>query len=1207
VPDYGGRVRRLADHAFQSGGRATWRRQLRSATLLGQIRQPDTPVPSFTFDALEIARVNDLVRLAELTRSPRERRADPGQLPVVAQTYADLADRFPHGVPRRAELLALAASTWSLAGYQANAAALADDYLSEIGDPEATAALQVQRTADAAPAAIAVLAGAMLRRDVAQVTRLGAASDLAVRQLGRRFLEEAGDAPLDRADSAVLAVYGLVGRAARRLARFWQLGDRTAGYQAVEDLRRASRHLLDASVVDTWVLVDNLAHVVEDAVAVSPWRLLRRTTNWNGLWERYLRALAIGDHPVVQVWPSQRAVLDKGLLDRDAANLTVSMPTSAGKTHIAEWAILHALAEPSGGLLPRLAVYVVPSRALAGEVERHLAASLGLTGLRISGLFGGSEHVDYELRLIATTDVLVVTSEKFDLLLRNDDTLAERLALVVADEGHLLGEGDRGLRLEMVLTRIRRIAPNARVLVLSAVLPNASEIASWLAPAGTEPRSADVSWSPSRLRIGVFTWRGQETDGQQGFVEYRADDAEPGFFLPYVLTRHIRRTRLFPTEKSDIAAALALHYQQLGSVLIAVPKKASAATAARAVMAAARNQGVSLGTDDSGVIPAEVAAQRERVAEAVAEFAGGNHELAAMARAGVGYHHADVPEVIRQELERAYRCGAIKVLCATSTLGQGVNLPAKTVVVSGTWRDQDDEIPVRDFLNVAGRAGRPFRETEGHVILVAGNPREATRLRRKYVDNPQPEPILSTLARLYMGLVKARLGHFPDDAARVPDDLELADPADDKAAGWADALDLQLLTLLAEEVVDTADERLLTDAVQEALTGTLGAYQLGAERYTLVPMARFAVRRVRAVVARVPDAAQRDAYLRTGLSLNGCESALSAAHQLIAAIEADPGLLEDDQWERMRSVLLAEAVKVTEIQRACAREGADPGVLADLAASWIDAYSIDELRQRFASQLGITDPMRFVLVLDRLVVHDLAWVLSAVLQLCDHEREQPLHGPVTASAAMAKYGVNTEYACFAASVGVRSRHDAMALGQMFAADNIIRDFPNFLAWASGLDPDTIRDVVGARTAELFIDRTATLLTPRTALDLAIRESGTLSAPLRGIRPMGTAGLLDQVTVGDEVYLQREHGNAADVNAIAVHLATGEKVAYLAREVARVLAPLADLDGGPQITATLATRPPPGDDTHARLERHDAIKVNITVVPRPPTPAKDVVS
>ena len=111
-----------------------------------------------------------------------------------------------------------------------------------------------------------------------------------------------------------------------------------------------------------------------------------------------------------------------------------------------------------------------------------------------------------------------------------------------------------------------------------------------------------------------------------------------------------------------------------------------------------------------------------------------------------------------------------------------------------------------------------------------------------------------------------------------------------------------------------------------------------------------------------------------------------------------------------------------------AREGADPGVLADLAASWMDAYGIDELRQRYASQLRITDPMRFVLVLDRLVVHDLAWVLSAVLQLCDHEREQPLHGPCDSERCDGQIRRQHRVRLLAASVGVRNRRDAMALG-----------------------------------------------------------------------------------------------------------------------------------------------------------------------------------
>lgn len=85
------------------------------------------------------------------------------------------------------------------------------------------------------------------------------------------------------------------------------------------------------------------------------------------------------------------------------------------------------------------------------------------------------------------------------------------------------------------------------------------------------------------MRVGGFTWQGREVDGQQGVVRYRDDDADHNFFLPFVITRRLLKTRLFPTEPKDVAAELALHYGRLGPVLIAAPKRASTATTARAV------------------------------------------------------------------------------------------------------------------------------------------------------------------------------------------------------------------------------------------------------------------------------------------------------------------------------------------------------------------------------------------------------------------------------------------------------------------------------------------------------------------------------------------------------------------------------------------------------------------------------------------------
>jgi hypothetical protein len=246
------------------------------------------------------------------------------------------------------------------------------------------------------------------------------------------------------------------------------------------------------------------------------------------------------------------------------------------------------------------------------------------------------------------------------------------------------------------------------------------------------------------------------------------------------------------------------------------------------------------------------------------------------------------------------------------------------------------------------------------------------------------------------------------------------------------------------------------------------------------------------------------------------------------------------------------------------------------------------------------DPMKFAAVLDRIVVHDLAWVLSAIVQLIEHESGEPLVGHVNAVAAMAKYGVPTEPACYAASIGVRNRDDARALGDLFPVMLGV-NFPLFLAWVCTLTADDVAAHVSPETARRFLDRAAALMTPQGALNLLVTESGRLVAPLRGIRPMRTAAAVEQLSVGDELRLVREYDNSADQNAIAVTNEGGTKLGYVAREVARVLASLLDLEEGPRVTSTLATIPrvAPGtaeDDGHRALEGRDVVRIEIVVSP-----------
>jgi hypothetical protein len=248
-------------------------RQLRAAATLEAICPAPAALPDFSFTDASLSDTAYLIRMAELQRPPRECRRQPGALPTIAAAFEDLASRAAEGSPRRLELLAEAASMWSVAGYQANSVLVANRLVKDIEAlPERTIP---ERTI---PARFAELVGALLLRDLAYAERLGREAVAAVPALADALLDAAGNEPVEVDDAAVLAAYGLVGQAAIDAVQFWQRGDEGAtgaATRAVAAIEQAARLLLQANIVDTWLLADNLRVVLEDAFAASLWRGLR--------------------------------------------------------------------------------------------------------------------------------------------------------------------------------------------------------------------------------------------------------------------------------------------------------------------------------------------------------------------------------------------------------------------------------------------------------------------------------------------------------------------------------------------------------------------------------------------------------------------------------------------------------------------------------------------------------------------------------------------------------------------------------------------------------------------------------------------------------------------------------------------------------------------------------------------------------------------
>ena len=186
--------------------------------------------------------------------------------------------------------------------------------------------------------------------------------------------------------------------------------------------------------------------------------------------------------------PSQEKSIDKGLFS-SSNNQIIATPTASGKTFVAELAMLHTLVEKK-----KRVIYIVPLKALASEKFKDFKREYGDEfSVRISVGDLQTEKYNYDY------DLLLVTSEKLDSLIRHDKGFLDNVGLVVADEIHLLQDEKRGPTLEILLSLFKTKFPSLRIIGLSATIGNADEIANWL-----DADLIEDEWRPVELQHHIL-------------------------------------------------------------------------------------------------------------------------------------------------------------------------------------------------------------------------------------------------------------------------------------------------------------------------------------------------------------------------------------------------------------------------------------------------------------------------------------------------------------------------------------------------------------------------------------------------------------------------------------------------------------------------------------------------------------------------------
>lgn len=652
------------------------------------------------------------------------------------------------------------------------------------------------------------------------------------------------------------------------------------------------------------------------------------------------------------VWPAQAAGIERL---RENSSFVLCTPTGSGKTTVATLAVVQSLfadlpSDPFAveTLAPgNLVLYLVPSRALAAEVEHRLAQDLkGIAAepVIITGLYGGVDWGPTDAWIQSDRATIVIcTYEKADALLRYLGVLfLNRVRLVVLDEAHMveqdqtrlagLADGSsRAFRLEQLGARLLRARSNNdfRIVALSAVAASAAPaLARWVT--GTPDASPTTSSYRStrqmlgRLEVsagGQYAIHYDLMDGRSLRFEDESRTDTPFVRSPFsplpggIASNEGPEVRMrAPSLWAALQLAATRPDGSMPSVLISLTQNVEAFSATCADLI----EGWPESTLPNYWTVEEANDLWNRCLASAADYFTVQSVEYRLLRRGIAVHHGKMPGLLARRLKTVIDRGYVRVIIATSTLSEGVNIPVNFLLIPSVCRGPN-VLSLQEFTNLIGRAGRPGVATEGSALVVLpertmtrdafGYPRErpsrqwdgykglvgeietttAATGKGSPLDKAS-SPLASLLRALEAAWVALTGGGSPEDFTAWLEETAVVgiDNHAHVAHSYLDSLDAFLIAAI-QEVEELQSQELSADELEAELIAIWRrtyAFAAGQEEARL---ARIWLTRGRAIKAQYPDSAQRRRIYKTSLSPRSATSLFELAELIRARLQIGAG------------------------------------------------------------------------------------------------------------------------------------------------------------------------------------------------------------------------------------------------------------------------------------------------------------------------------
>lgn len=574
------------------------------------------------------------------------------------------------------------------------------------------------------------------------------------KQYEKTYLDSVNTAYAKTAALELIGLYHLA-KAAEIMALFITDGVVEGNYQIRQLLEthfdRALAVCGHARMIELEPITRLISASAVQMVENSIWTVTRAVNSKVTQFVRTLVDKGRGDKALFDVLPPQRRTLaEKGLLGSSRRAVVVSLPTSSGKTMIAQFRILQALNqfEHEQGWV----AYLAPTRALVNQITRQLRSDFNPLSVIVEKVSPALEVDSVEMGLLKESDsnlkfrVLVTTPEKLDLMLRQgwEEKIGRPLTLVVVDEAHNIQSIRRGLKIELLLATINKECVNAQFLLLTPFINNAREVARWLGGTNSDDISLALDWQPNDRVVGIV----KAVKGES--LNSRSYDYSLNFETVHTTKKTVAINDYISLPKSEliadtysqannqgkIAAIAAQFFKERGPVII---------MHSRPDWVWALSQHLKIDTNRESQIHPDVKLLQDYLRLELGE----NFPLIELLNHGIAVHHSGLPEEVRALIEWLFENARLKFLVATTTIAQGINFPVSGVVMASHQYFSPkgaEDMPPEDFWNIAGRSGRVSQGQLGIVALAADNENKVDDL--KAFINKQTTDLNSALVQL---------------------------------------------------------------------------------------------------------------------------------------------------------------------------------------------------------------------------------------------------------------------------------------------------------------------------------------------------------------------------------------------------------------------------------------------------------------------------